>query len=243
MNPRSIPRSSPGRDTVHSVPADAPLVTLRDAVVSVAATGDVLLRIPALDILPGQRIVIAGASGSGKSLLLGSLTGRWAPGLTFTGTRRSALSRIGLVPQRGLEALHPLMTIARQLRAVTGAPQSRVDEVLSAVGLPDEALHRRRPTEISGGQAQRVAVAMAVLTDSPLILADEPTSALDHHSRDVLLDVLDAVVSPTQTLIVSTHDPVVADRLAARRLDVGDRTVTERAIGPNPSDASRGDLA
>lgn len=219
------------------------LVSLRGVTVSVSSSGSrssstrgaeseetILLTLPELDVYPGDRIVITGPSGSGKSLLLSCLTGRWAPGLTFTGERECAAERIGFVPQRGLEALHPLMQIRRQLRAVTGASQARVEEVLAAVGLDDAGLQRRRPTEISGGQAQRVAMALGVLAGAPLMLADEPTSALDNDSRDQLLELLAKIVTPEQALVVATHDLVVAESIATRHLKVASGQVEEVAV-------------
>ncbi|WP_277209882.1 ATP-binding cassette domain-containing protein [Isoptericola croceus] len=212
--------------------ADRAILSLRDVTVRTAG-GRTLLAVAELDIVPGERIVITGPSGSGKSLLLSTLTGRWPVGLRFDGERRGLLDRIGFVPQRGLDALHPLVPLSRQLRAVTSATPARVAEVLDAVGLPDPALQRRRPTELSGGQAQRAAVALAALTKAPLILADEPTSALDHESRDQTLRLLESVLGPEQTLVVATHDVTVAEVLGTRHLCVADGQVSENTVRTN----------
>ncbi|MEU4386984.1 ATP-binding cassette domain-containing protein [Promicromonospora sp. NPDC023805] len=212
---------------------DRPILSLRDAEVR-TADGTKLLAIDSLEVLAGQRIAVTGPSGSGKSLLLSTLTGRWPAGLRFTGERTTQLRRIGFVPQRGLDALHPLIPLARQLRMVTGADPARISTVLAAVGLDDPALHRRRPTELSGGQAQRASVALAALTDAPLVLADEPTSALDHESRDQTLRLLEEIVGPRQTLVVATHDIAVVRALGARHLAVSDGVVTELAPGAGP---------
>jgi peptide/nickel transport system ATP-binding protein len=210
-----------------------PILSLRDAEVR-AADGTTLLAIASLDVLAGQRIAITGPSGSGKSLLLSTLTGRWPAGLRFTGERTARLQRIAFVPQRGLDALHPLIPLARQLRMVTGADLARISTVLAAVGLDDPALHRRRPAELSGGQAQRASVALAALTAAPLVLADEPTSALDHESRDQTLRLLEEIVGPRQTLVVATHDIAVVRALGARHLAVSDGVVTEVSPGVGP---------
>ncbi|EYT53655.1 ABC transporter ATP-binding protein [Leucobacter sp. UCD-THU] len=214
----------------------AALVSLRGATVR-TADGRALLEVPRLDIAPGERVVITGPSGSGKSLLLSTLTGRWAAGLVFEGGRQATFTRVGFVPQRGLDALHPLAPLARQLRRVTAAGADRVAEVLVSVGLDDPAMHRRRPTELSGGQAQRAAVALAVLTDAPLILADEPTSALDHDTRDQTLRLLDEIIGEHQTLVVATHDGAVADALATRHIRVAAGSIAEvplRRAGVRP---------
>lgn len=213
------------------------ILSLRDARVH-TASGRTLLALPALDLFPGERIVVTGESGSGKSLLLSTLTGRWPVGLRFEGTRTAALDRIGFVPQRGLDALHPLLPLHRQLRAVTGATPARVAAVLEAVGLTDPALQKRRPTELSGGQAQRAAVSLAALTNAPLVLADEPTSALDHETRDQTLHLLESVLGPDQTLVVTTHDPEVADIIGTRHLRMSRGEVIEAISGPTAARAS-----
>ncbi|MGP5524007.1 ATP-binding cassette domain-containing protein [Glutamicibacter arilaitensis] len=100
------------------------------------------------------------------------------------------------------------------------AAAHRVGEVLAAVGLHDPRLLRRRPAELSGGQGQRAAIALAVLSGAPLILADEPTSALDHSSRDRTLSMLQSVLTEKQTLVMVTHDSVAAQSLATRQLAV-----------------------
>ncbi|OFI37648.1 ABC transporter ATP-binding protein [Arthrobacter sp. SW1] len=201
--------------------ASAPLVSLQDARVR-KADGTVLLSVAELTVMPGERVVVTGPSGSGKSLLLASLAGRWAPGLAFEGRRSASFARVGFVPQRGLDALHPLIPLGRQLRRVTDASAARVTEVLAAAGLPDAGLQHRRPAELSGGQAQRAAVALAALSDAPLVLADEPTSALDPESRDLVLRLLDELIGAERTLVVSTHDEEVADALATRRIRVAE---------------------
>lgn len=209
-----------GISTVPAATPGCPLVSLRNVTIIAEDDGRTLLDVPSLDLYAGERIAVTGPSGSGKSMLLRTFTGDWPAGVRFDGERTVNLSRIGFVPQRGLDALHPLMPVGRQLRRVTRASAERVARVLDSVGLSDPALQKRRPTELSGGQAQRATVALAALTDAPLILADEPTSALDHESRDLMLGLLLDIVGDDQTLVVTTHDPVVADTLATRRISV-----------------------
>jgi peptide/nickel transport system ATP-binding protein len=206
--------------------AECELISLTDAQVLGPDHTRPLLDIPELTIRRGERVVITGPSGAGKSLVLSTLMGRWAAGLRFTGTRCSVAQRIGFIPQRGLDALHPLTPLGRQLRRVTGCSREHTLTALAAVGLQGLDL-RRRPTELSGGQAQRVAVALATLTRAPLLLADEPTSALDQASRDRTMHLLDSVVADDQALVVVTHDPAVARGLGRRRLYLDAGRLTE----------------
>lgn len=201
------------------------VVTLTDTVVC-DGDGRVVLRVDHLTVAAGDRLVVTGPSGAGKTVLLRLLSGHLAAGLTATGRRDAASPRAAVVPQRGLDALHPLVPLARQLRAVTGVSADRVREALGSVGLGDPHAARRRPAELSGGQAQRAAIALAVLSGAPLVVADEPTSALDQDTRDRVLDLFATVITADRALVVSTHDDAVADRLGARRLRVADGTVT-----------------
>lgn len=194
------------------------MLSLHHARVRVTGSNTAVLAVESLALFPGDRVVVTGPSGSGKSLLLSTLTGRWAAGLQFSGERVANTERIGYIPQRGLDALHPLTSLRTQLRRVARQTPGDVAAALDAVGLTDPHVQRRRPTELSGGQAQRAAIALATLTRAPLILADEPTSALDHATRDQTLALLKRVVEPEQILVVVTHDPAVADALATRQL-------------------------
>ncbi len=207
----------------------APAIALRNARVHAEGTERTLLDIAALELFAGERVVVTGLSGSGKSLLLATLSGRWAAGLSFTGERTTDLTRIGFIPQRGMDALHPLSKLERQLAKVSGKNPEQVSQVLEAVGLGDAEL-RRRPAELSGGQAQRATIALAVLTEAPLILADELTSALDHKSRDKTLRLLDQVIGKQQTLVVATHDWAVARVLATRHLVIDGGKMREISI-------------
>lgn len=213
------------------------MLTLADVRVRAADETAPLLEVTRLKVAAGERIVVCGPSGAGKSLLLAVLAGRLLDGLTLTGRRDArGLERIGFVPQRGVEAFHPLIRLGRQLRVVTGADRARAGDVLARVGLGDPRLRRRRPAELSGGQAQRAAIALAVMSGAGLVVADEPTSALDPQTRDDVLSLLtgalasDAAGAPA--LVVSTHDSEVAAVLGARRLEVLDGRIVADIPAP-----------
>lgn len=181
-----------------------------------------------LTIRPGDRLAIVGSSGSGKTSLLHLIAGLERP-TTGRVTRAAGLepSEIGLVFQNDslIPALNVLENAALPLiladRPETEAQQAAL-AALAQVGVQN--LADRLPEEISGGQAQRVAVAR-VLSQAPrLILADEPTGRLDHASGARVLDALLAAADLTRAaLVVTTHDPSVAARLAQRRTMRGGR--------------------
>ena len=171
----------------------------------------------------GDRIALVGPSGSGKSTLLHLLaaldeptsgTVRW-PALGERDTLRPA--KISFVFQT--ESLLAPLTVLENIevpRLLGGstADEARNDasEILDALDLG--ALADKLPEEISGGQAQRAAVARSLITRPALILADEPTGQLDHRTAAQLLNLLLRRINGSDTaLVIATHDPVVAGRM------------------------------
>jgi ABC-type lipoprotein export system ATPase subunit len=171
----------------------------------------------------GDRIALVGPSGSGKSTLLhllaaldeptsGSVT--W-PALGERETLRP--SKISFVFQTE-SLLAPLTVLENievpRLLAGSNAQEARNDasEILAALDLA--ALADKLPEEISGGQAQRAAVARSLITKPALILADEPTGQLDHQTSKRLLDLLLRRLKGSDVaLVIATHDPIVASRM------------------------------
>ncbi|MEV6019963.1 MULTISPECIES: ATP-binding cassette domain-containing protein [unclassified Streptomyces] len=175
-----------------------------------------------LTIRPGERLAIVGSSGSGKSSLLHLIAGL-ERATTGSVTRAPGLepSDIGLVFQN--DSLIPALNVAENAALpliLADRPEHEARQTalaaLARVGV--RHLADRLPEEISGGQAQRVAVAR-VLSQAPrLILADEPTGRLDHASGARVLDALLTTADLARAaLVVTTHDPSVAARLAQRR--------------------------
>ncbi len=171
----------------------------------------------------GSRIALVGPSGSGKSTLLHLLASldeptsgviRW-PALGDKSTLRP--SRISFVFQSE-SLLAPLTVLENievpRLLAGISADDARAEahEILAALNLT--ALADKLPEEISGGQAQRAAVARSLVTRPELILADEPTGQLDHAAANHLLDLLEQrLKGTTAALVIATHDPAVAARM------------------------------
>ena len=182
-----------------------------------------------LTVQPGEVVALLGPSGSGKSTLLqavGLLEGGFGGRIEIAGTDATDLSsddrtalrrdRIGFVYQ-----FHHLLpdfnarenVVLPQLVAGTerGAANTRADELLSALGLAQRLDHR--PSQLSGGEQQRVAVARALANKPALVLADEPTCNLDEATADkVLAQFLELVRGQGNAALVATHN----ERLAAR---------------------------
>jgi ABC-type lipoprotein export system ATPase subunit len=178
------------------------------------------------EIPPGARIALVGPSGSGKSTLLHLMAGldrptsgtREWPALGGDPTRTPWL--VGVVFQAP-SLLLPLDVVENVelplLLAGTDRAEARERALAALAELDLAELARMLPEELSGGQAQRVAVARVLAGRPRLILADEPTGQLDHetgaHVLDVMLHAADALGA---AVVVSTHDPAVADLLDTR---------------------------
>ncbi|WP_379159833.1 ABC transporter ATP-binding protein [Nocardioides hankookensis] len=224
----------------------APAVSCEDLVkVFRSATGEThALRGIGLEVHPGALTVVAGPSGSGKSSLLTMLGARDRPSagtLTVLGSdigaastrdlRRLRRSRIGFVPQRSALAVFPHLRAVDQLRQVSSWRGADGDpaEALTAVGLEHRADHL--PLALSGGEQQRLAVALALAGRPALVVADEPTAELDHANADVVVDALLAAAADGVAVVISSHDERImhrADRLLRLRHGVLSSETTRR---------------
>ncbi len=185
-----------------------------------------------LDLLvgEGEMIAIVGASGSGKSTLLNILGGLDTPSagravvaghdLGRMGRReRTAYRRrvVGVIWQQTARNLLPYLTAAENVELPMvldgkAARRRRAGELLDLVGLGARAAHR--PDRLSGGEQQRVAIAVALANEPSVILADEPTGELDSQTSAEVFELLRHVNEELGTTIVAvTHDPLVADHV------------------------------
>ncbi|WP_250444518.1 ABC transporter ATP-binding protein [Actinotalea sp. C106] len=198
-----------------------------------------------LSIRAGERVGIVGVSGSGKTTLLrlmlalersdtGTITCDGAP-VAPAGARRLRWYRrkVQYVPQDPASSLDPLMTVENLVReplvrlGVPGDHVEMVREALSSVQL-DEGFLRRRVGELSGGQAQRLAIARAVATRPDVLLADEPVSGLDLPMREQIIAVLREVCATRGTgIVVVSHDLSVIASLCDRTLVMSAGEVVE----------------
>jgi len=203
--------------------------------------GEVVALAPTtLEISRGEFVAVVGASGSGKTTLLSMLGGMLAPtsGKVWLGkdslydssvSDRAHLRQhkmgfvfqtFNLIPY--LSALENVQIPLMLRGAASAADEQRIVELLEKVGLGSRVHHK--PSELSIGQQQRVALARTLANDPAAILADEPTGNLDPETREQVLKFLEDLQHEGRTVIMVTHDPAAASR-ASRVIKLRDGTV------------------
>ena len=182
-----------------------------------------------LAVARGQFVAIVGASGSGKSTLLHLLGALDTPtsgqvrldGLVYGEQAAAALAavrnrKIGFVFQfhhllREFSALENVMMPLLIAGEVESRARSRAEELLATVGLAGRMAHR--PSQLSGGEQQRAAVARALAADPRVVLADEPSGNLDHANSERLHELFARLAREFETaLVVVTHNRLLAGR-------------------------------
>ena len=176
-----------------------------------------------LEIYEGDFTIIMGASGAGKSTLLYSLSGMDKPTLgtvTFDGTDITKMntdelavfrrSNCGFVFQQvylvdSMSVLDNIMAAGLLVYKDKRVLAKKAGELLKAVNI-DETLWGKFPTQISGGEAQRVGIARALINDPKLVFADEPTGALNSQTGKAVLDTLTKFNEKGQSIVMVTHD-------------------------------------
>ncbi|TCP38927.1 peptide/nickel transport system ATP-binding protein [Tamaricihabitans halophyticus] len=189
------------------------------------------------ELRPGQVLALVGESGCGKSVLAASLLGllpangqlRGAARLgeldLLRATERTLAAEVrgrdvGLVPQSAASHLTPVRTVGAQLveavrtlRPELDDPEAHAVELAARAGLAPDAL-RHYPHELSGGLAQRVAVAIALAGEPRVLLADEPTVGLDRPLVHRVVDTLAELAAEGKAVLLITHDLAAARRVA-----------------------------
>jgi putative ABC transport system ATP-binding protein len=208
------------------------------------------LRDASLDIYEGEFVVILGPSGSGKSTLLNIMGGMDTATLGkvfFRGSELGDLDDNGLTKYRRENIgfifqfynLLPNLTARENVELVTDMSSNPLDvmEVLDKVGLKDRADHF--PSQLSGGEQQRVAVARAVAKNPEMLLCDEPTGALDNITGRVVLRVLKEINrSLGKTILVITHNAAIAE-MADRVLYLSSGRIANIRTIESPVDPER----
>ncbi|HKF47696.1 MAG TPA: ABC transporter ATP-binding protein [Terracidiphilus sp.] len=222
--------------------------------VNAAYGGKPVLRELRFELARGEVLGLVGSSGAGKSTLILSLLGLlpWRGGsvsgeVGFHGENLLSLSerqlralrgrRIALIPQSPMTALNSAISLQAHFLEAWKAHEgrdkavcnARVRELLAEVKLPaDDEFLRRKPTQISVGQAQRVLIAMALLHRPEMIVADEPTSALDPVTQAQIVDLLKEVNRRHgAAMLYVSHDLVSVIRLSDRIAVLDEGTIVE----------------
>ena len=189
----------------------------------------VALRGLELTVQQGEILAIVGASGSGKSTLLNILAGYDAPSagtirvgdfdllqMTNKEVVKYRRHEVGFIWQETSRNLFPYLTTLENVElpmVIAGSPKTerkkRAQELLDIVGLGDRSSHK--PAELSGGEQQRVAIAVGLSNKPPLLLADESTGELDDQTGKEVLELLNKVNQDLgTTILIVTHDPAIA---------------------------------
>lgn len=168
----------------------------------------------------GEFVAIMGASGSGKTTLMNILScldtptagevfldGQNAAGLDEDGRRMFRAEKTGLLFQQFhlipyLNALENVM-LAQHYHSVT--EKAAAMAVLEQVGLAQRMQHL--PSQLSGGEQQRVCIARALVNECPILFADEPTGNLDEENEQIVLDIFQQLHAQNRTIIMVTHNP------------------------------------
>ena len=229
--------------------AAQPLLRVRDLNVSYSTAGGDVPAVQGvnLEVRPGQMTAIVGESGSGKTTsamaaigLLPSNATIDAGTITFDGRDITSLRRrewrelrgrrIGLIPQDPNNSLNPVQTIGASVEeglrihkvGTAAERKAKALELLERVGIDDpERRYHQYPHELSGGMAQRVAVAFALAGDPDVVIADEPTASLDPELKSSLFSLLRDIADADRAVLLITHDVTelrdagIADRLSA----------------------------
>lgn len=205
---------------------------------SFGVDGRSILRNVDLRVAAGETVTVVGPSGAGKSTLLRLLcrldepTGGtvYLDGTDYRTLDPTALrARVGMVPQDPAlrdGTVRDNVTVGPRLRGETVAPD-RVETLLERVDLAGYA--DRSAADLSGGEAQRVAIARTLMVDPEVILLDEPTASLDPESQSEIEALLRALLADSdRTVVLVTHDQAQVDRVADRVVEFVDGQIRGR---------------
>jgi putative ABC transport system ATP-binding protein len=243
-----------------------PIVSLRNIVKSFPVANDrvTVLHDISLDIEQGEFVSIVGPSGNGKSTLLNMVTGIDRPSdgqVIVTGRAVHEMSENELAKWRGQQVgiifqffqMLPSLSLAQNValpmefagKFSRSERRDRAMDLLELVGLADQAL--KLPGMVSGGQQQRAAIARALATDPPLLIADEPTGNLDASTAGQVFDLFIRLVEEQgKTMLMVTHDQELAGRIPRKieivngRIANDKRTRAELVVAGNAAPVSRG---
>jgi ABC-type lipoprotein export system ATPase subunit len=231
-----------------NVPYSPSLIQLRQVVKRYkTSAGEYLaLRGVNVDIPTSEFVAIVGKSGSGKSTLLNMITGIDHPTsgeVIVNGTNIYKMTESQRALWRGCNMgivfqffqLMPMLTLLENTMLPMDycnvySPAERPDhamELLKLVGLEEQAY--KLPAAVSSGQQQTAAIARALATDPPIVVADEPTGNLDSRSSDEIINLFNRLVEQGKTILLVTHDPSITKR-TYRTLIISDGEIINESV-------------
>jgi len=189
-----------------------------------------------LDVPAGERLALVGANGAGKTTLIRCLLGEYVHegdiavgGLAPRAHRTRVLQRVGFVPQLPPPLKMPVAQLLRFAAALCGTDASRMEQIASRLGLDPQPIARQAFERLSGGQKQKLLIAVALGRDTDVLILDEPAANLDPEARAVFFELLAERAART-TMLISSHrlDEVAALVHRVVELDHGKVALDDR---------------
>lgn len=210
-------------ETVKSIASDLkavePIVSVKNLTVT-GKDGRLIVDHLSLQLKRGETLGLVGESGSGKTLTLKSLIGLLPKNLSESYEEKTINGNVAMIFQNPMSALDPLCPVFAQLIEVVMIRQNvskkeaicRAKELIERLGLPKELSKKDRlPSELSGGQCQRILIAMALACKPDILLCDEPTTALDVTVQKQTLDLIRELQKEMNfAILFVTHNLAVA---------------------------------
>lgn len=229
-------------ETVKSIASDLkavePIVSVKNLIVT-GKDGRLLVDHLSLQLKRGETLGLVGESGSGKTLTLKSLIGLLPKNLSESYEEKKINGNVAMIFQNPMSALDPLCPVFAQLIEVVMIRQNvskkeavyRANELIERLGLPKElSKNDRLPSELSGGQCQRILIAMALACNPDVLLCDEPTTALDVTVQKQTLDLILSLQKEMNfAILFVTHNLAVAAGICSHLAVMHHGKIVERA--------------
>ena len=229
-------------ETVKSIASDLkaaePIVSVKNLTVT-GKDGRLLVDHLSLQLKRGETLGLVGESGSGKTLTLKSLIGLLPKNLLESYEEKKINGNVAMIFQNPMSALDPLCPVFAQLIEVVMIRQNvskkeascRAKELIERLGLPKELSKKDRlPSELSGGQCQRILIAMALACNPDVLLCDEPTTALDVTVQKQTLDLIRELQKEMNfAILFVTHNLAVAAGICSHLAVMHHGKIVERA--------------
>ena len=229
-------------ETVKSIASDLkaaePILSVKNLTVT-GKDGRLLVDHLSLQLKRGETLGLVGESGSGKTLTLKSLIGLLPKNLSESYEEKKINGNVAMIFQNPMSALDPLCPVFAQLIEVVMIRQNvrkkeavcRANELIERLGLPKELSKKDRlPSELSGGQCQRILIAMALACNPDVLLCDEPTTALDVTVQKQTLDLILSLQKEMNfAILFVTHNLAVAAGICSHLAVMHHGKIVERA--------------